>query len=278
MKTRNFSIILGMTLLLSGAWYLEGRIYGGNIDRNPDKASHELKEENSDPSNNEFEQSITPTQEGVGNTNETVYNSITEENAISSDANEAKIPKWIARLKKDQGFIDGLEMQARKTAQDAAQEIAERLELSEAEHEFLRETLQEKSVVELSLNILSDANVTEVFLQLEKYQYEMETKIRNRLDSNTILEYEQFERERAQKLHKEHLDSAVARMVNGQDNLTDAQRQQITQAIYSIDLPANAEFSIGVYGTHVEDFRNRVMNSGWYREEFQKVSRAFKAR
>jgi hypothetical protein len=274
MKTRNFSIILVMILVLGGAWYLEGRISGGNIDRNPDNATNKLKEDNSDPRSNEFEQSITPTQEGVGNTNETVGSSITEENAISIDANEVKKPEWVARAKEDQGIIDALELRARKTAQDAAQEIAERLELSEAEHEFLRETLQEKSVVELSLT-MSDKYYTEKFLQLEKYQYEIEKRIRSELDSNTIFEYEQFETERAQKLHKERLDFAVARMVDGKDNLTDAQRQQITEAIYSIDLPANAEFSIGVYGTHFEDFRNRVMNGGWYREEFQKVRRDF---
>ena len=163
MKTRNFSIILVTIFVLGGVWYLEARIYGGNIDRNPDKASNELKGDNSDPRSNEFEQSITPTQEGVGNTNETVDSSITEENAISIDTNEVKKPEWVARARKDQGIIDALELRARKTAQDAAQEIAERLELSEAEHEFLSETLQEKSVVELSL-IMSDKNYTEKFL------------------------------------------------------------------------------------------------------------------
>jgi hypothetical protein len=274
MKTRNFSIILVTIFVLGGVWYLEGRIYGRNIDQNPDKATNEMKEDNSDPRSNEFEQSTTPTQEGVGNTNETVDSSITEENAISIDANEVKKPEWVARAWKDQTFVDTAESRVRKIAQDAAQEIAERLELSEAQHTFLTETLQEKSVVELRL-IMSDEYYTEKFLQLEKYQYEIETKIRNEFNSNAILEYEQFEVERAQKLHKKQLDNALARMLNGKDYLSDAQRQQITQAIYSIDLPPNAEFSIGIYGTQFEDFRNMVMHGGWYREELQRVRTGF---
>ena len=184
MKTRNFSIILISIFVLGGVWYLEGRIYGGNIDRIPDKAINELKEDNSDPRSNEFEQSTTPTQESVGNTNETVDSLITEENAISIDANEVKKPEWVARAWADQTIVDTAESQARKIAQDAAQEIAERLELSEAQHKFLKETLQEKSVVELSLIMRDkDYDYTEKFLQLKKYQYEIEAKIRNEFAS-----------------------------------------------------------------------------------------------
>ncbi|MFC3092971.1 hypothetical protein DRW07_01965 [Alteromonas sediminis] len=161
-----------------------------------------------------------------------------------------------------------------KEAQHAALEISEHLQLTAEVSGALKSILEEKTIIEYEI-IKQDRHYTETIFELQKHQHNFEAKIRNELDSNEILAYEQFEFKKALKLHHKRIAASLSKKLATMESLSQAQQEEITLAYNSIDLPPDERFSIGVYGTYYGKFRSMVLNRGWYRKELTLVNSRF---
>jgi len=121
----------------------------------------------------------------------------------------------------------------------------------------------------------SGGNYSEAELQLREHQYHFEARIREEFDSITILAYEQLEYEKSSELYHKRLERSVSAKLEELTNLSDAQREIIERAYYSIDLPPESRHAIGLYGTYYGQYIQVSLSRRWYRPELTRLNSSF---
>lgn len=261
-----FSLLIGIAV---ASWYLLGDNTATTTENDielPRKVHKVSDIENvTDTSNDDVYSSIS---------NHSLPESSDSDNAINNNNVDENQSSTIERLLKRPRNDDAFKEHLVKESHNAALEISEHLQLTAEVSGVLKSILEEKTMIDYEI-INQNRHYTETALALQKNQHSFEAKIRSELDSNEIFAYEQFELKKSLELHEKKLSSRLLTKLAKMENLSEAQREELTRAYDSIDLPPNEKFSIGAYGTYYGKYRHTVLNQGWYRRELTRVNKRF---